>query len=559
LAFAIGFFMIACCASMSATVGAERSRERPAPLPRVSEKDVAEVATEIDRLLSEELFGDATEVAEATDDVNFLRRVSLDLIGELPSPESITAFTLDSSPEKRSRATHGLLENRLFGQNWARYWRDVIMYRRNDERALLASTSLVVYLTKQFNQGAPWDKIARELITAKGNILQEGSTGLIAAQWGEVPDTAAEVSRILMGIQIQCAQCHDHPTDRWKREQFHSFAAFFPRIAVRPIRNTNGMRRGFELVSRERQRRRPGQGNARKKKKKPKDNTGPEHYMPDLKEPTARGTLMEPQFFVTGQTLETDISDEQRRERLARWITSRNDPWFAKAFINRIWAELVGEGFYEPVDDLGPDRECSAPGAMDLLAEQFVAHAYDVKWLYATIVQTKAYQRDSKVRRSYEGTPFVANCPQRLRSDQLFNALTTALDIPEPPASRRGRVRRGLQGPRAEIARIFGYDPSNPRDEVIGAIDQALMLMNSPNLDRGMRSTKKTVLGRLLREIDDDESIAMELYLRCLAREPEDAELETCLDYVHEVGDRNEAFEDILWALVNSTEFLYRD
>jgi len=355
--------------------------------------DSVPLAAEIDRLLAEETFDGETSLAELTDDVTFLRRVTLDLIGELPSPESITAFALDRSPEKRSRAIHSLLENPLFGQNWGRYWRDVVMYRRNDERALVASTSLVTYLTEQFNEGTPWDKVARELITAKGNLFQDGSTGLIAAQWGEIPDTAAEVSRILMGIQIQCAQCHDHPTDRWNREQFHTFAAFFPRIAVRRIRGTDGMRRGFELVSKERERRRPGQGNAKKKKKPPGERAGPEHYMPNLSDPTARGTLMEPKFFVTGQTLEAGTSDDERRDRLARWLTSRNNPWFAKAFINRIWAELVGEGFYEPVDDLGPDRECSAPETLDLLVQQFVAHAYDVKWLYATTQPRAAWLR----------------------------------------------------------------------------------------------------------------------------------------------------------------------
>lgn len=558
LVAALAAMLFACSVSITPVIGAERTGDRPDPVPRVEEMDSAGTAAKVDRLLAEELFGEETDVAELTDDVNFLRRVSLDLIGELPTAEAITAFALDSSPDKRAQAVNRLLENPQFGENWARYWRDVVMYRRNDERALLASQSLVRYLTEEFNAGTPWDEVAREMITASGNVSQEGATGLMAAQWGEVPDTAAEVSRILMGIQIQCAQCHDHPTDRWEREQFHTFAAFFPRIAVRAIREPGGKRRGFEFVSRERERTRAK--DKKKEKGEDKDVVGPEHYMPDLADPSARGTLMEPEFFVTGQTLETGLTDDERRERLSRWITSRNNPWFAKAYINRVWAELVGEGFYEPVDDMGPDRECSAPGAMDLLAEQFVAHAYDVKWLYATIMQTNTYQRASQARRDYEETPFAANCPQPLRSDQLFNALVAALDVPEPEEPQRGRPSKFAQGPRAEMARVFGYDPSDPRDEISGAIDQALMLMNSPNFDKAIQATnKKTLLGRLLAESDDDEMIVTDLYLRCLAREPEDAEVQTCLDYIAEVNDRPEAFEDILWALINSTEFLYRD
>lgn len=554
----LAIVLLACGVSITPAMGAERTGDRPDPVPRVEEMDSTGVATEVDRLLAEELFGEATSTAELTDDVNFLRRISLDLIGELPTAEAITAFALDTSPNKRAEAVNRLLENPQFGENWARYWRDVVMYRRNDERALLASQSLVAFLTEQFNDGTPWDEVAREMITASGNVSQEGSTGLMAAQWGEVPDTAAEVSRILMGIQIQCAQCHDHPTDRWEREQFHTFAAFFPRIAVRAVRDADGKRRGFEFVSREKERRR-GPDKIKQKGKRD-DVVGPEHFMPDLDDPSAKGTQMEPEFFVTGQSLEVGLSDDQRRERLARWITSRNNPWFAKAFINRVWAELVGEGFYEPVDDMGPDRECAAPGAMDLLAEQFVAHAYDVKWLYATIMQTDTYQRGSQTRRDYEETPFAANCSQPLRSDQLFNALSAALEVREPEEPKRGRPARYATGPRAEMARVFGYDPSDPRDEIAGAIDQALMLMNSPNFDRAIQaSNKKTLLGRMLAETDDNEMIVVDLYLRCLAREPEDAEVQTCLDYITEVNDRGEAFEDILWALINSTEFLYRD
>ncbi len=544
-----------CC--LSPLLAAERSSERPDPVPRVEALPEAEVATEVDRLLAEEVFGEEASLAELTDDVNFLRRASLDLIGQLPTAEAITAFALDGSPEKRAQVISELLADEGFGQNWGNYWRDVVMYRRNDERALLAARSFATFMAEQINEDTPWDEISRELITALGEVSQEGATGLIAGQWGEVPDTAAEVSRILMGIQIQCAQCHDHPTDRWEREQFHTFAAFFPRISIRRIRGENGKRLGFQLVSREQERNRPVPGNPKKKVKK---KVGPEHYMPDLADPSSRGTLMEPEFFVTGQTLKPGMTDIERRDRIAKWITSRNNPWFAKAYINRVWAELVGEGFYEPVDDIGPDRECSAPEAMNLLSEQFVAHAYDVKWLYATIMQTDTYQRASQHRRNYEGTPFAANCPQPLRSDQLFNALNAALEVPEPPAPPRGKAARYARGPRAEMARVFGFDPSDPRDEISGAIDQALMLMNAPALDKAMRAEKgQTMLGRMLAETDDDEAVVVELYLRCLAREPEDAEIETCLEYVGQLDDRGEAFEDILWALINSTEFLYRD
>src|SRR5262249_9266542 len=147
-------------------------------------------------------------------------------------------------------------------------------------------------------------------------------------------------------------------TDRWKREQFHQLAAFFPRVTVRPQQEPQ---RTFLVVGVNFER--PGRrGNQRPGGKM-------EHYMPDLKDPSAKGTRMNPVFFATGQKLEPGTSDTERRETIARWITAPKNEWFAKAFVNRIWAELVGEGFYEPIDDLGPDKDCTAPQTMTLLAK----------------------------------------------------------------------------------------------------------------------------------------------------------------------------------------------
>lgn len=195
-------------------------------------------AQRLDQLLAKELYGgdaSAAPVKQATDEV-FLRRLTLDLVGVPPTPEEITAFALEPAADKRTRAVERLLADPRFGKNWARYWRDVIMYRRTEDRALLAAGTLEEYLTDAFNNNPHWDQIARDFITATGNVQEAGATAIVMAQMGNAEDTTAEVSRIFMGIQIQCAQCHDHPTDRWKREQFHELAAFFPRISVRPVR-----------------------------------------------------------------------------------------------------------------------------------------------------------------------------------------------------------------------------------------------------------------------------------------------------------------------------------
>jgi hypothetical protein len=495
-----------------------------------------------------------TDTAKRIDDEAFARRVYLDIIGQWPSASELTAFAFDPDTDKRGRLVTKLLDDPRYGQNWGRYWRDVILYRRAEDRALIMQQIAADYFAEALNVNATWDAIATELITAVGDVSQEGSTVLFMAQMADPNEVAAEVSRIFCGVQISCAQCHDHKTDRWKREQFHELAAFFPRTVVRPIIE-DGRQRSFAVDGRDLGPRFGG-GDANNPRFRPI-----EHYMPDLNDPSARGTLMQPVFFVTGERLPENQTDQERRETLARWITSPKNPWFAKSVVNRIWAELVGEGFYEPVDDIGPDRECSAPETLELLSQEFTAEGYDLKWLYRTILSTEAYQRESRPRRNPDDASFAANCTHRIRADQLYDALLNALGIPDQTSTLGGEYvqRFALGSPRAQFAQVFGYDPSTRRDEITGSIPQALLLMNSPNLAVGINGrSPATTLGRLLAEDRSDESVVVELYLRCLAREPNDKELAICLEHVRQVSQRVEAFEDILWSIVNSTELLHR-
>lgn len=510
----------------------------------------AAAAKQVDQMLGRELkpLGFGENLAERISDQSFLRRVTLDIVGAQPGPVDITLFSLDTDPDKRQLWVEGLLADPRYGSNWARYWRDVIMSRSTDLRGQLVFRSLEQFLTSEINQGTSWTEIARQFITASGDVQENGDTAILMVHLGEPEDVTAETARLFLGIQIQCAQCHDHPTDRWKREQFHELAAFFPRAAVRPVMSDD--KRSYEVVSLSTRGFRFGQLRQRK----------PEHYMSDLNDPGSEGKLMTPKFFVTGQTLPLGTSDADRRETLAKWITSDENPWFARSVVNRLWSELVGEGFYEPVDDMGPDRQCSAPETLDWLSQQFVANDHDLRWLMATILATDAYQREARPRRDNPETPpFAAGCPQRLRGDQLFNNLLSALGMSEGPA---GPQRGGLYGNfsvRGQFNNVFGYDPSVRRDEVTSSVPQSLYLMNSPAINRQIDGrSDSSPLGRLLQSFPENDAATVELYLRCLAREPSDKELATCTEYVKEVGDRTEAFEDMLWALINSTEFLHR-
>ncbi len=502
--------------------------------------DFATVAADIDLRLQEAV----DRVAIPIDDATFFSRVWLDLAGRRPDATDIKQFLGNSNPEKRNALVKQLLSNSRFGRHWGRYWRDTILARRADERALqLVSDSLTDAVAQRINDNVRWDQIATDFITASGDVRKHGVTGLFLAQKGEPEGITAEVARIFLGIQIQCAQCHDHPTDQWKREQFHQLAAFFPRVGVR--RTRDGKPRSFEVYSRNKQ----GRG------KKSKNKKPLEYYMPDLAQPDSRGQITKPIFFLTGHSLELGTADNARREALAHWLTdAETNPWFARAYVNRVWTELMGHGFYASVDDIGPERDCTHPEILSLLAENFVATGYDTKWLFQTIMATAAYQSTTTL--SDETTE--ANPSQPLRSDVVFDNLIQVLEMTRSAKGQSNHKQR--EKARQVFQQAFFYDPSLPRDEINPTIPQALLLMNSRQIYQFIRSDRpNTMLGRLLVEQSDNEDVVETIYLRCLGRFPTDQEWQTCLTYLEAEKNRNVACEDILWSLLNTAEFRQRN
>lgn len=506
----------------------------------VNVANFATVAADIDLRLQEAV----DRMPTPSDDATFFSRVWIDLAGRRPDATDIKQFLGNRNPEKRNALVKQLLNNSRFGRHWGHYWRDTILARRADERALqLVSDSLTDAVAQRINNNVRWDQIATDFITASGDVRKHGVTGLFLAQKGEPEGITAEVARIFLGIQIQCAQCHDHPTDQWKREQFHQLAAFFPRVGVR--RTRDGKPRSFEVYSRNKQ-----GGGKKSKNKKPL-----EYYMPDLAQPDSRGQITKPIFFLTGHSLELGSTDKTRREALANWLTdAETNPWFARAYVNRIWTELMGHGFYASVDDIGPERDCTHPAILSLLAEHFVARGYDTKWLFQTIMATAAYQSSSPL----PGETTEANPSRPLRSDVIFDNLVQALEVTRSAKDQSNQKQRGKA--RQVFQQAFFYDPSLPRDEINPTIPQALLLMNSRQIYQFIRSDRpNTMLGRLLVEQSDNEDVVETLYLRCLGRFPTDQEWRTCLKHLQEEKNRNVACEDILWSLLNTAEFRQRN
>ena len=636
-------FLIAISVTLPASLFASGQTGDTIPKP-VSSNAVAE---EVDKRILAELEKAGVHPAERCNDEDFLRRASLDIIGQLPSPSDITAFRADSSPDKRTAQIDKLIGSSEFGMNWARYWRDVIYIRATEQRSRFNQEEFTEWMAGQWNQGTGWNSTVTSMLTAVGNVEEHPETALIFAQGAAAEEVAAEACRIFLGIQLQCANCHDHPSDIWKRDQFHQLAAYFPRVGEKRMMDGKPV---FEIVSVNTDRR-PGEfmhehpdlfvrsfdRNQDHKLSKDEMNAGPkvrkntaaskrrpkmdgiqemlptemqakkigpkivdrlfdlgdtnkdglltideiknipqqdnkrkgaaEHRMVDLKHPDSPGEVIDPKFFVDGSKLPHGLSDEERRKAVAKSFTSPDNPWFARAIVNRVWAEMLGEGFYMPVDDMGPTRSARFPDAMELICTNFIAHGYDPKWLVRTVANTQAYQRKIQSKTGAETEiPFASATPVTLRSDVIFNSLVQVFGVSESEmGGRRGKAaeakdkpRAFLQSPRFLFDALFGRDPSIPKDEITGNIPQSLLMMNSRVFRAGMSAKGQTRLGKILSQHKDNREALRELYLLVLAREPSSSEVEICSSYLSEVKARPEAFEDVMWGLLNSSEFISR-
>jgi hypothetical protein len=474
----------------------------------------------------------------SANDETFLRRVSLDLTGKLPAPTEVHAFLADRDLDKRARLIDRLLASDAFAVNWARYWRDTLTYYTPASGNYLRWQLFDRWLVEQIRQHRPWSEIVAALVTAAGINDECAPVNYLTSQFGNPVEIAATTTRVFLGVQLQCAQCHDARTEPWKREQFHAFVAFFGRARIIQHKDVDGRGTPYAIEGRE-----EGQ-----------------YFMTDKKDPK-RLIAMTPRL-LTGETISPDASDAERRAALARWLISSKNPWFARAYVNRMWTVLMGWGFYAGVNDLGSGTASLHPDVLDLLATEWSATGYDMRWLFRTLANTQVYQRQMQPRSSSNSERPVAVCPSRLRPEQIFEALARALgfnendkSIPAPAPSSAPAVSRHT-GLRNMIYQTFKVDPSLPAEEVQGTVPQALLMMNSVLVNTFVAATSKSFLAEAITKGRPDDEIVVALYERTLARRPRTEELEVCRRYLKKVGDRKEALEDVFWSLVNSTEFL---
>lgn len=497
-----------------------------------------ETAGRVDAALIRALPPDV-RVPPRVDDITFLRRVFLDLTGKLPDPDSLRRFAVENRDDKRARVVDELLQSEAHAVNWGRYWRDSVTYHTPASSNYLRWKLFDDWWTTQMRRNRPWDQIVSALVTSSGINDEIAAVNYLTAMYGNPVEIAATTSRVFLGVQIQCAECHNAKTEPWKREQFHQFAAFFGRARIIQHKDVDGRGTPYAIESRA-----DGQYTMSDKK-------DPNHLIP-----------MQPRF-LNGESVSIDANDDERRQALARFMTSPKNPWFARCYVNRIWTALMGWGFYPSVTDLGSDIEVRHKEVLELLEKEWIASGFDMRWLFRTITLTQAYQRAHPTVPSLD-QPSPSVCPVRLRPEQVFEALQKALgfdendkQIPSPAPISAPAVQRHT-GVRNMVYQAFKENPSTPAQEIQGTIPQALLMMNSALVHAFTSAQGKTLLAEQLSQGQSDEQIVAALYEKVLARKPTSQEQATCQRFIRKVGDRKEALEDVLWTLVNSTEFLLK-
>lgn len=495
-------------------------------------------SAQLDRLFTEAAKLDDADLADVVTDEQFLRRISLDLIGRQPTPDELATYVLDSSVSKREAAVERLLSSPEFGANWAAYWSDVIGYRvPPPELTFLDYTIFEQWLANRINQNAPWDETIRMVLVASGKVKDHPEATFVGFHGADTTRLAAETARVFLSLQIGCAQCHDHPFDEWRREQFHELAAYFVRASAKMPWNDSGE---IEV----------------------KDKGKGEYEMPNVADPSKKGTMMIPAF-LTGEKLDKGKSDLERRTELANVIANAENPWFAKAYVNRVWARLMGRGFYEPVDDIGAGNEPQLREVHKPLTAHFISSGFDAKSLFRLIVNSKAYQQRLAENPSSAVKPYAAGRTIKLRGDEVFQSLVTAIDLPNvtPPKIAPTKEIRFPPPPKSTkdvVSEVFGFDPSLRPEDISRTLGQAMLLMNNDQLQAQInaKADSGTALSKLLASEADNSKAVSKLFQLVLARQPAAGELKIALEHVSSMPDkRGDAFEDLLWSLINSAEF----
>jgi len=517
-------------------------------LPALAAAQEKSLRTVIDREVRAGWTAANVKPAPMSTDGEFLRRVSLDLVGTVPTYDETTKFLADADAKKRDKLIDKLIADPRFAAAQAAVW-DVTFFGRNPPNgdATRKRDAFTKWLTKQFADNVKYDAWVRQLLLAE----QPGSETFLVQFRNQPEEAAVNVSKLFLGIQLQCARCHDHPYDKWTQKDFYGVAGFFVRLVVQDSGSGNARtfsigekRTGEVLFSGAAKDQAPGR---KGDPVKPKFLGGKE-----LDEPAVAKDFKEPKP-KTGQKLPKP--DFSRKAKIAEWITAKGNPYFARAAVNRVWAQFLGRGIVHPIDDFQEQNAPSHPALLAALTEQFVKNSFDLKWLIREIVLSETYQL-SGVGPGTEALPtrFERARVRPLSAEELQAAMrqVTGFDAALKPGEKPQAVADEY------FRRYFG-EPTNGMGDFQGSLHEHLFLNNGEYVRRFITRKKGNLLDTLVTSTDPVEKKVDRLYLTVLHREPSSKEREAFV--AHLTGaEKNKAdarYEDVIWVLLNSSEFRF--
>ncbi len=465
-------------------------------------------------------------------DAAFLRRASIDIAGRLPTLEESKAFLEDTTADKRSVLIDRLLASSDYADYFANKWNAILRNKRRVASDKAATYAFHSWIRDSLMRNTPYDQFVREVITATG----QAGVHPPVAWYREVKDQSAQVedtAQLFLGLRIQCARCHHHPFEKWSQRDYYGFSAFFAQVGRKPSR--------FPGADRIYHRR----GVAQAKNPKTGENI----------KPTGLG----------GEALEIPAEDDPRHQ-LADWMANPDNPFFARALVNRYWKHFFGRGLVDPEDDMRVTNPATNPALLDALAQDFIEHKFDLKYLVRTICNSQVYQLSSEPNQWNQNDKqnFSRYYPSRLKAEVLLDAINQVTDSSTrfggTPATTRA-TQLPDNGFNSYFLTVFGRPESSSACECERSSEanlaQSLHLLNSAEIQGKLTAGT----GRAAKFGNDKERSHVEklrdLYLLAFSRQPTDDEIKIAMAHIEKSEKPAQAYEDIVWALINTKEFLF--
>ena len=482
----------------------------------------------VDELMYEKFKKLRIQPSELCTDEEFLRRVYLDVVGVLPSVEEYHAFMNDSDPKKRDNLVDKLLSRKEFVEIWVMKWAELLQVRTTQAIAYKPMLRYYNWIQERIASNMPMDQLVQELLGASGGTFENAATNYYQME-GDPKKVAENVAQVFMGMRIQCAQCHNHPLDRWTMDDYYSFAAFFSQIG----------RKGGE---------------------DPREQIIFNSGGGEVKHPVG-GRVMAPKFL--GGVV-PDVSGKDRRVVMANWLASSENPYFGKNLANIVWNHFFGQGIINEVDDVRVSNPPVNAKLIDALGQKFTEYRYDFKKLVRDICTSRTYQFSTAMNETNatDTKNFSHAYLRRVRAEILLDLISQVTDTKNkfgglPLGARAVQIANGNTSTyflstfgRASRATVCACEV-----KIEPNLSQALHLINGDTLQS--KVGQGNLVGKRLEEKIAHEQIIEELYIRCLTRQPTDQEKNALNAVLAEVEDKKQVLEDVFWALLNSREFVF--